>query len=215
MRGCRPCSSRRRLSKPGDLSLAHRGRGDHRSGGPALRRTSRLIPEASGVIMTADDDDAMLAALVRSLGSHSPGRREDVGDVAGRAAWAAAFRIRHDVARITRSVMPLRSTTYGADPADAAANIVAEAGAVTAAIATTVTTAATTAATTATAMPDIRAMVVAFVAVAAVTFRIRSAAAATTAAVVAAATAIVAAAAVAATVAATAAVAAIGAATAA
>src|ERR1700730_11954662 len=69
MRGCRPSRSRRRLTKPGDLGLAHRGRRDHRSGGPALRRTSRLIPEASGGIMTADDDDAMLAALVRRLGS--------------------------------------------------------------------------------------------------------------------------------------------------
>src|ERR1700676_995672 len=184
MRACHPGRSRR-LIEPGNPSLAQRGRREHRSGRAALRRTGRLIPEASGGIMTADDDDAVLAALVRSPGSHSAGRREDVGDVAGRAAWAAAFRIRHDVARITRSVMSLRSTTYGADPADAAANIVAEAGAVTAAIATTVTTAATTA----TAMPDIRAMVVAFVAVAAVTFRIRSAAAATTAAVVAAATA--------------------------
>src|SRR3984893_10559843 len=122
MRACRPSRSSR-LIEPGDLGLAQRGRRDRRSGGTALRRTSRLIPEAACGIMTADDHDAGLAALVRSPGGHSASRRTDVGDVAGRAAWAAAFRIRHDVARITRSVMSLRSTTYGADPADAAANI--------------------------------------------------------------------------------------------
>src|ERR1700737_5091930 len=116
MRGCRPCSSRRRLSKPGDLSLAHRGRGDHRSGGPAIHRTSRLIREAAGGIMTADDDDAVLAALVRSLGSHSAGRGEDVGDVAGRPAFAVAFRIRHNVT-VTRMVWSAGSfrSIYGAD----------------------------------------------------------------------------------------------------
>ena len=81
MRACHPGRSRR-LIEPGNPSLAQRGRRERRSGRAALRRTGRLIPEASDSIVTADDDDAVLAALVRSLGSHSAGSGEDVGDVA-------------------------------------------------------------------------------------------------------------------------------------
>src|ERR1700676_1353500 len=127
MRACHPGRSRR-LIEPGNPSLAQRGRREHRSGRAALRRTGRLIPEASGGIMTADDDDAVLAALVRSLGSHSAGRGEDVGDVAGRPAFAVAFRIRHNVT-VTRMVWSAGSfrSIYGADPAETA-DIVAEAG---------------------------------------------------------------------------------------
>src|ERR1700737_2864367 len=173
MRGCRPCSSRRRLSKPGDLSLAHRGRGDHRSGGSAMHRISRLIPEAAGGIMTADDDNAVLAALVRSLGSHSAGRREDVGDVAGRAAFAVAVRRRHFLTRIVLRAMALlfaAATAHADDSAKIAKAVVrAFAFAVAATIAATAPIAA------AAVVPnDGRAVVVAFVAVAAaVTFRIR------------------------------------------
>jgi hypothetical protein len=100
--------------------------------------------------MTADDDDAVLATLIRSrsLASQSASRREDVGDVAGRATFAVAIRCRQEVTRITRSVISLRFS-YGdvasADPGDNAAGIAAETGAVTAAVATTATVTASNA----------------------------------------------------------------------
>src|ERR1700726_827288 len=132
MRTGRPGPSRR-LIEPGDLGLGHCGRGNRRGCRTTLHGTSRLIPEASGGIMTADDDDAVLAAMVRTLGSRrqrimttdddnaglaatvrtlrgrSVGCRQDIGDVAGRATFAVAVRIRHFLTRIVQRAMDLQS----------------------------------------------------------------------------------------------------------
>src|SRR6202011_4018333 len=170
MRSCRPCSSRHRLIKPGDLSLAHRGRGDHRSGGAALRRTSRLIPEASGGIMTADDDNAVLAATVRTLRGRSVGCRQDIGDVAGRAAFAVAVRIRHFLTRIVQRAMDLQSAVVAmTGHVDNMSKAAVRAFAV-------ATSGAVAAVASAGVRNDGRGVVVAFIAVAAIAFRIRGAA---------------------------------------
>jgi hypothetical protein len=94
--------------------------------------------------MTADNDDAVLAAVVRSPGSHNAGSREDVGDVAGRATSAVALRIRPFLTRIVQwtVALPFAATT-GAGHAAEIAKAVVRAFAVAIAVAATITAATT------------------------------------------------------------------------